>query len=170
MVETRRERQHKVRMKAWTAAGERIEAERDERHRKAMDLISKSPDSVAIKLIYDEIVACTEHVRDTYKDQEDGVFDDSTCDRLQDAIDLRANRLVHLKNEMIAAHPGLADLPVPYIPELSSDEDDEEDKDEELQSALDEAIRALLASIGDAEGLNTLMMTLIGWYVALLSG
>lgn len=40
----------------------------------------------------------------------------------------------------------------------------EGDKDEELQSALDEAIEALLASIGDAEGLNTLMMMLIGWY------
>lgn len=40
----------------------------------------------------------------------------------------------------------------------------EGDKDEELQGALDEAIEALLASIGDAEGLNTLMMMLIGWY------
>ncbi|KAF5354845.1 hypothetical protein D9756_005584 [Leucocoprinus leucothites] len=39
----------------------------------------------------------------------------------------------------------------------------EEDKDDELQEALDEAIRALLASISDAEGLNTLMMMLIGW-------
>lgn len=44
----------------------------------------------------------------------------------------------------------------------------EEDKDEELQSALDEAIRTLLASINDAEGLNNLMMMLIGWYVAAL--
>jgi hypothetical protein len=41
----------------------------------------------------------------------------------------------------------------------------EEDKDEELLTALDEAIKALLASINDLEGLNTLMMTLIGWYV-----
>lgn len=40
----------------------------------------------------------------------------------------------------------------------------EEDKDEELREALDEAIRALLASISDAEGLNTLMMIFIGWY------
>ncbi|KAJ6518743.1 armadillo-type protein [Mycena sanguinolenta] len=39
----------------------------------------------------------------------------------------------------------------------------EEDEDEELQMAVDEAIRALLASISDAEGLNTLMMLLLGW-------
>jgi len=39
----------------------------------------------------------------------------------------------------------------------------EEDKDEELQEALGDAIRALLASISDAEGLNTLMMALLGW-------
>lgn len=45
----------------------------------------------------------------------------------------------------------------------------EEDRDEELQAALDEAIRALLISVNDAEGLNTLMMMLIGWYVTLLS-
>lgn len=44
----------------------------------------------------------------------------------------------------------------------------EEDNDEELQSALDEAIRALLVSISDAEGLNTLMMTLIEWYIVSL--
>lgn len=37
--------------------------------------------------------------------------------------------------------------------------------DEELKEALDEALRALLGSISDAEGLNTLMMVLIGWYV-----
>jgi hypothetical protein len=42
----------------------------------------------------------------------------------------------------------------------------EEDKDEELQAALDDAITALFASINDAEGLNTLMMMLIGWYVS----
>jgi len=39
----------------------------------------------------------------------------------------------------------------------------EEDEDEELQEALGDAIRALLASISDAEGLNTLMMALLGW-------
>jgi hypothetical protein len=44
----------------------------------------------------------------------------------------------------------------------------EEEKDEELLAALDEAIKALLVSINDLEGLNTLMMTLIGWYVTSL--
>ncbi|KAK1228592.1 translational activator of GCN4 [Marasmius sp. AFHP31] len=39
----------------------------------------------------------------------------------------------------------------------------EENEDEELKTAVDEALRALLASINDAEGLNTLMMTLLGW-------
>ena len=42
----------------------------------------------------------------------------------------------------------------------------ENEKDEELESALDEAIRALFASVDGAEGLNTLMMILIGWSVA----
>ena len=37
------------------------------------------------------------------------------------------------------------------------------DKDEELKSAVDEAIRALLSSVSDAEGLNTLMLLLLGW-------
>ena len=41
----------------------------------------------------------------------------------------------------------------------------EEDKDDELRDALDEALRALLASIDDPEGLNTLMLLLLGWYV-----
>lgn len=41
----------------------------------------------------------------------------------------------------------------------------EDDNEEELASAVDEAIRALFTSINDAEGLNTLMMVLIGWYV-----
>jgi hypothetical protein len=41
----------------------------------------------------------------------------------------------------------------------------EGDMDEDLDSALDEALRALFASINDAEGLNTLMMILIGWSV-----
>jgi hypothetical protein len=40
----------------------------------------------------------------------------------------------------------------------------EEDKDDELRSAIDEAVRALLASIEDPEGLNTLML-LLGWSV-----
>ncbi|KAJ7334076.1 armadillo-type protein [Mycena albidolilacea] len=39
----------------------------------------------------------------------------------------------------------------------------EEDQDEELQTAVDEAVRALLASVSDAEGLNNLMMLLLGW-------
>ncbi|KAG5638049.1 hypothetical protein H0H81_002083 [Sphagnurus paluster] len=39
----------------------------------------------------------------------------------------------------------------------------EDDKDEEIQSALDETIRSLFASIADAEGLNTLMLVLLGW-------
>lgn len=41
----------------------------------------------------------------------------------------------------------------------------EEDQDEELQSAADEALRALFASVNDPEGLNTVMMTLIEWLV-----
>lgn len=44
----------------------------------------------------------------------------------------------------------------------------EEDKDEELLGALDEALRALLGSIQDAEGLNTLMLLLLGWQVSRL--
>ncbi|KAJ7077832.1 armadillo-type protein [Mycena belliarum] len=39
----------------------------------------------------------------------------------------------------------------------------EDNQDEELQAAVDEAIRALFASVSDAEGLNTLMMLLLGW-------
>lgn len=39
----------------------------------------------------------------------------------------------------------------------------EDEEDEELLEAVDEAVRALLESINDAEGLNTLMMLLIGW-------
>lgn len=38
---------------------------------------------------------------------------------------------------------------------------------EELREAADEALRALLESIGDLEGLNTLMMLLLGWYVTI---
>ncbi len=39
----------------------------------------------------------------------------------------------------------------------------ETSKDEELSTALDETIRALLGSIADPEGLNTLMMLLFEW-------
>ncbi|KIJ63493.1 hypothetical protein HYDPIDRAFT_175892 [Hydnomerulius pinastri MD-312] len=39
----------------------------------------------------------------------------------------------------------------------------EDEEDEELLAALDEALRALLASIEDPEGLNTLMLLLLGW-------
>ncbi|KAJ7720581.1 armadillo-type protein [Mycena maculata] len=39
----------------------------------------------------------------------------------------------------------------------------EDDQDKELQAAVDEALRALFGSISDAEGLNTLMMLLLGW-------
>ena len=38
-----------------------------------------------------------------------------------------------------------------------------EGEDEELRSAVNEALRELLASINDSEGLNTLMLTLLGW-------
>ena len=37
------------------------------------------------------------------------------------------------------------------------------EEDEELGAAVDEALRALLESICDAEGLNTLMLLLLGW-------
>ncbi|KAG1731829.1 armadillo-type protein [Suillus paluster] len=36
-------------------------------------------------------------------------------------------------------------------------------QDDELRNAIDEALRALLASIEDPEGLNTLMLLLLGW-------
>ena len=42
------------------------------------------------------------------------------------------------------------------------------DTDDDLRSAVEEALRALLESIGDAEGLNTLMLLLLGWCVLLL--
>ncbi|KAF5388930.1 hypothetical protein D9757_005118 [Collybiopsis confluens] len=38
--------------------------------------------------------------------------------------------------------------------------------DEELKEAVEEALRALLESINDAEGLNTLMLLLLGWSVS----
>lgn len=43
-------------------------------------------------------------------------------------------------------------------------ETQELEQDEELKSAVDEALQALLESISDAEGLNTLMLLLLGWY------
>ena len=39
----------------------------------------------------------------------------------------------------------------------------EEDEVRELLATLDEALRALLGSIEDPEGLNTLMLHLLGW-------
>ncbi|KAF9012742.1 armadillo-type protein [Cyathus striatus] len=39
----------------------------------------------------------------------------------------------------------------------------EDDLSEDLRPAVDEAVHALLSSIGDGEGLNTLMMMLMGW-------
>lgn len=39
----------------------------------------------------------------------------------------------------------------------------EDANSEELDEAIDEAIRALLGSIPDSEGLNTLMLLLLGW-------
>jgi len=41
----------------------------------------------------------------------------------------------------------------------------EDGPDEELKSAVDEALRAIFKSVDDAEGLNTLMMVLIGWCI-----
>lgn len=41
----------------------------------------------------------------------------------------------------------------------------ESEQDIELLVDINEAIRALLASISDAEGLNTLMLLLLGWSV-----
>lgn len=35
--------------------------------------------------------------------------------------------------------------------------------EDELRTAVDEAVQALLISISDAEGLNTLMLLLLGW-------
>lgn len=39
----------------------------------------------------------------------------------------------------------------------------EDDIDEELREAVDEAIEALFSSVNDTEGLNTVMMLLMGW-------
>ena len=43
----------------------------------------------------------------------------------------------------------------------------EDEIDDELREAVDEAISALFSSINDPEGLHTLMMLLIGWYALL---
>jgi len=42
-------------------------------------------------------------------------------------------------------------------------ESTDDSTDEELRNAVDEAVRALLSSISDVEGLNTLMLLLLGW-------
>lgn len=47
---------------------------------------------------------------------------------------------------------------------------EDETIDDELRAAVDEAIKALFESISDAEGLNTLMMLLLGWYVIFFGG
>ena len=44
----------------------------------------------------------------------------------------------------------------------------EDEIDDELREAVDEAIKALFSSINDPEGLNTLMMLLLDWYALLL--
>jgi hypothetical protein len=44
----------------------------------------------------------------------------------------------------------------------------EDEIDDELREAVDEAINALFSSINDPEGLNTLMMLLLDWYALLL--
>lgn len=41
----------------------------------------------------------------------------------------------------------------------------ETEQDEDLEADINEAVRALLASISDPEGLNTLMLLLLGWSV-----
>jgi len=41
----------------------------------------------------------------------------------------------------------------------------EDGTDDELRVAIEEAVNALISSISDVEGLNTLMMILLGWYV-----
>ncbi len=43
----------------------------------------------------------------------------------------------------------------------------ESEKDEKIVEAVDEAVRALLASIEDEEGLHSLLITLLGWCVRL---
>jgi hypothetical protein len=43
----------------------------------------------------------------------------------------------------------------------------ENETDEELKADINDAVRALLGSINDMEGLQTLMLLLAGWYVFL---
>jgi hypothetical protein len=42
-------------------------------------------------------------------------------------------------------------------------ESTDESTDEELRNAVEEAVQALLTSVSDVEGLNTLMLLLLGW-------
>jgi hypothetical protein len=42
-------------------------------------------------------------------------------------------------------------------------ESTDDSTDDELRTAVDEAVQALLSSISDVEGLNTLMLLLLGW-------
>jgi hypothetical protein len=42
-------------------------------------------------------------------------------------------------------------------------ESTDDSTNDELRTAVDEAVRALLSSISDIEGLNTLMLLLLGW-------
>jgi hypothetical protein len=42
-------------------------------------------------------------------------------------------------------------------------ESTDDSMDEELRNAVDEAVQALLSSVSDLEGLNTLMLLLLGW-------
>jgi hypothetical protein len=42
-------------------------------------------------------------------------------------------------------------------------ESTDDSTDEELRNAVDEAVQALLSSVSDLEGLNTLMLLLLGW-------
>ena len=46
---------------------------------------------------------------------------------------------------------------------VKANESLDDQPDEDLQEALEEAIESLLASVNDPEGLNTLMMLLLGW-------
>lgn len=46
---------------------------------------------------------------------------------------------------------------------VKANESLDDQPDEDLQEALEEAIKSLLASVNDPEGLNTLMLLLLGW-------
>lgn len=54
-------------------------------------------------------------------------------------------------------------LPVLLNALVKESETVQKSEDEELKSAIEEAIEALLTSIDDSEGLNTLMLLLLGW-------